>query len=216
MFCYITTMKLYLSSYYFGKNVDRLFDLVSGDKSVAIILNAGDASGDEKREAYFKAEKVKFEQRGYETEELDLRKYFADNSTLKTTLEQYGLIWVMGGNSFVLRRALRQSGADEILVNLVQQNKLVYSGFSAGAVVASPTLHGIELVDDLTVVPEGYNDEVVWEGMGFVDYSIAPHFKSYHPESKLINSVVEYFEKRDMPFNTLSDGEDIIVDTPTS
>lgn len=177
-------------------------------------MNAGDIYGNEKRPSYFSAEAEKFNQLGFEAEELDLRHYFHNKGKLESVLSDYGFIWAMGGNSFVLLRALKQSGADVLLKKLVSQNRLVYAGFSAGAVVATPTLHGIELVDDPTEVPKGYNTEVIWEGMGLVNFSIAPHYKSAHPESESIDEVVDYFKEQNMSFKTLSDGEDIVIDTP--
>ena len=80
-------------------------------------------------------------------------------------------------------------------------------GFSAGAVVATPTLRGIELMDDPTQIVEGYPETVVWEGLGLVDFSIVPHFRSNHPETLLAESAVRYLDERQMPFKALKDGD---------
>jgi dipeptidase E len=117
----------------------------------------------------------------------------------------------MGGNSFVLRRAMRLSGFDKLIGNFVNDNSLVYGGFSAGAVVATKTLRGIDLVDDPNSLPEDYPQNVVWEGLGFVDFSIAPHYRSDHPESESIENVVEYFQASNMPYKALRDGEVLVV-----
>ena len=45
-------------------------------------------------------------------------------------------------------------------------------------------------------MPEGYNTETIWEGLGFVEFSIAPHYRSEHPESEDIEKVVQYFEEK--------------------
>ena len=205
-------MKLYLSSYFLGNQPERLAALVGANKKVGIIMNAGDIYGNEKRPSYLANETAKMKELGLEAEELDLRDYYADNSSLKAVLESYGLLWVMGGNSFVLRRAMRMSGFDKVITDLVENGSLVYGGFSAGSVVATTTLRGIELVDDPNQVPEGYDAEIVWEGLGFTDFSIAPHYKSDHPESEAIDTVVEYFEKEKLPYKAISDGQAIIID----
>ena len=84
----------------------------------------------------------------------------------------------------------------------------VYAGYSAGAVVAGPTLKGIELVDPIDEWPDDYpNKEVLWEGLGLIDFVIAPHYKSDHPESSKIDDVVDYLEKNNIPFRPLRDGE---------
>lgn len=41
-------------------------------------------------------------QLGFNPEELDLRDYFTKSEELRIKLEEYGSIWVMGGNVFVL------------------------------------------------------------------------------------------------------------------
>lgn len=204
-------MKLYLSSYYLGNHPEELAKLVGTKKNVGIIMNAGDIYGDEKRPEYLANEVMKFKALGLNAEELDLRKYFEDNTSLTKKLNDYGLIWAMGGNTFVLRRAMRMSGFDQIISDLVYRDSIVYGGFSAGSVVATKTLRGIELVDDSEVVPDGYNKEIVWEGLGFVDFSIAPHYQSNHPETEAIEKVVKYFETEAMPYKALHDGEAVVV-----
>lgn len=205
-------MKLYLSSYFLGNQPEHLAALVGDNKKVGIIMNAADIYGNAKHPDYLAKETTKFKELGLDAEELDLRDYFDDNSPLKAKLMSYGLLWVMGGNSFVLRRAMRMSGFERIIGDLVNSGQLVYGGFSAGSVVATKTLRGIDLVDNPDEVPDGYNPETIWEGLGFVDYSIAPHYKSDHPESAAIDTVVAYFEKENIPYKAISDGQAIVID----
>lgn len=206
-------MKLYLSSYYLGSHPEELAGLVGANKKAGIIMNAGDIYGDAKRPIYLANEAEKLKVLGLSAEELDLRDYFSagDSSALRTKLESYGLVWVMGGNSFTLRTAMKMSGFDRIVKELVNSDALVYGGFSAGSVVATRTLKGIELVDDPAQIPPGYARETTWDGLGFVDFSIAPHYQSNHPESAAIEDVVRYFEENHMPYKTLHDGEALVV-----
>jgi len=206
-------MKLYLSSYFLGDDPTKFAELFGKNKKVAIIMNAADIFGPAKRPDYLKKEIASLAKIGLEGEELDLRDYFNDPMVLATKLQQYGGVWVMGGNSFVLRRAMYQSGFDQIAPELVLNDHLVYGGFSAGAVVATKTLEGIEIVDDPKQLPEGYDSKIIWEGLGFYDESIAPHFKSDHPESAAIDKVVTYFEEKEMSYAALHDGEVIVVKT---
>ena len=87
-----------------------------------------------------------------------------------------GLIWTLGGNSSLLRRAMRQSGLDLLLTAWRDDAGIVYGGYSAGAVVATPTLRGIHLVDPPAALAEGYPPEIIWDGLALVPYSIAPHY----------------------------------------
>ena len=203
-------MKLYLSSYFFGGKPERFINLIKPGKKVAIIMNAADIYGNEEHPAYLNKEVEKFRQFNFEAEELDLRDYFEDPLQAEQ-LSKYGAVWVMGGNSFVLRRAMHYSGFDKLIVPLVKNGSIVYAGFSAGSVVATQTLRGIELVDNPNQIPVGYRDEVIWDGLGFVNFSIAPHYKSDHPESATIDRVVDYFEENNMPFKAINDGQAIVV-----
>ena len=71
---------------------------------------------------------------------------------------------------------------------------------------------GIDLVDDPQVVPEGYEREVVWDGLSLIDYCIAPHYRSDMEESPLIEEAVQYFIDNKMLFKALRDGQVIVVD----
>lgn len=204
-------MKLYLSSYFFGNKPESLIEMLDPAKKIAIIMNAADTYGNEKRPTYLANEYEKFKGFGYEAEELDLRDYFKHQESLKDKLCEYGAVWVMGGNSFVLRRAMQYSGFDKLIIDLVENDSIVYAGFSAGSVVATKTLKGIELVDDSKQITPDYSSEVVWDGLGLVNFSIAPHYKSDHPESEMVDAVVSYFKKNDMPYKAISDGQAILV-----
>lgn len=209
-FCYTHYMKLYLSAYHLGDNPQKFADLC-GNSQVAVIMNAADLSEDYHGYTDYVVSYLK--DIGLNAQEFDLRKYFSDKSSLENDLAEFGAVWVAGGNSFVLLRAMHQSGFVEVAKNRVNDGTLVYGGFSAGAVVATPTLEGIELVDTPKLVPPNYNHEIIWEGLNLYDQSIAPHYDSDHPESDAIENVVAYFKKHNMQYKTLRDGEYIIVNT---
>lgn len=205
-------MHLYLSSYGIGDKGEDLVQMVGNNKRVAIIMNAGDLDA-AYHDTGLQKQMTSLSALGFIPEELDLRDYFPDNSGLREKVLEFGLVWVRGGNVFVLKRAFEQSGFGGIISDLIKSNSLVYGGYSAGALVVTPTLRGVELVDDPGPVPEGYKKDFSWDGLALVDYSIAPHYKSEHPETEAIEKVVQYFEKNAMPFKTLRDGEVIVVDT---
>jgi len=117
----------------------------------------------------------------------------------------------MGGNVFLLRRAMEQSSFDKLIIDMLKDNSIVYGGFSAGSCVTGKTLHGIELVDNPNDVTEGYNSEIIWDGLGLIDFSIVPHYKSDHKESTEVEKVVDYYNAHNMPYKTLSDGDAIVI-----
>ena len=206
-------MKLYLSSIGLGNDVDRLVSMLPANRKAAVIFSALDFSDDaERKQATVDREIEQLAGLGLEAETLDLRSYFGRPESLASDMAKFGMLWVIGGNTFVLRRAMRQSGLDRYLVDNRDSNDFVYAGYSAGCCVLAPTLRGIDLVDDPHVVPEGYEREVVWDGLSLVDYCIAPHYRSDMGESPLIEKAVQYFIDNRMLFKALRDGEVIVVD----
>lgn len=209
-------MRLYLSSYLWGNRPEELFKLIdvgSSSKKIGIITNSADlfpAVGVRQR----LEDDIDFlKTQGFEAEQLDLRDYFKASATaLEEKIRSFGLVWAKGANAFVLRRAMHQSGFDEVIVRLLKEDIIVYGGYSAGACVMGSRLRGLELVDDAKSVPEGYDEVPIWEGLGVLDYAIAPHYKSVHPESELIDKVIEFWDKKKQPYLALSDGEALIID----
>lgn len=204
-------MKLYLSSYRLGNNAKQLVEMVGRNKRAAIIINALDFSMDTKRKKATTTREIKdLENLGFQPEVLDLKKYFGNFDKLKKDLSRFGLLWVIGGNVFLLRKAMKLSGIDKWLLERKNDESLVYAGYSAGVCVLSPSLKGMEIVDDPKVKARGYNDTTIWQGIGIISCAFAPHYKSDHPESEKVDKEIEYYIENKIPFRALRDGEVII------
>lgn len=104
------------------------------------------------------------------------------------------------------------SGFDGILERLLEEEVVAYGGYSAGACILSPSLRGMELVDDPTQVPGGYEADTIWDGVRLLRYMIAPHYRSEHPESPRIDELVRHFIDNHTLFRALRDGEAVVVD----
>lgn len=204
-------MRLYLSSFRLGNKPEELLRLLGKGRRTALIFNAMDG-WPEYRDIRFKEEIERLKSIGLEPTEVDLRKYFGKFGELKKDLAQYDLIWVRGGNAFLLRRVYKQSGADRVIPELLADDALVYGGYSAGCSVLAPSLRGIELVDDPKLLTSGYDPDTIWEGVGLIPYAIAPHYKSDHPKSADVDKSVGYMIDHHMPFIALRDGEVIVID----
>ena len=177
-------------------------------------MNGMDGSAASTRTELFDRTAGELSELGFEVSELDLRDYFGSSRGVGRDLERFDLVWVNGGNAFTLNMAMRQSGFEAELKSLLEADALVYGGYSAGAVVAGNTLHGIELVDSADpaeAVPPGYRSEISWEGLRLVDYAVVPHYRSDHWESEKIEKVVEYYLEEEIPHRPLRDGEVILV-----
>lgn len=207
-------MRLYLSSYLWGNQPQKLFRLIgNGPKKVGIITNSADQFPEAGIVSRLNEDIAYLAEHGLTAERLDLREYFDSSEVeLERKIRQFGLVWARGANVFVLRRSMRQSGFDRLLVRLLEEDSIVYGGYSAGACVLGSTLKGLDLVDDAAAVPDGYDQAVIWEGLGVLPYAIAPHYSSNHPESTLIDEAIAYFEEQGTSYKALRDGEAILVD----
>ena len=205
-------MKLYLSSYKLGNEVERLKELLPANKKVAFIPNALDFAVDLARRAQSEQGDIEqLEKLGLTVERIDLREYFGQAGVLREKINECGLCWVRGGNVFVLRQAMKLSGFDEIIKSKVTDSNFLYGAYSAGVCVLAPTLHGYELVDDSKVTPYG-DLPLEWNGLNLIDYAVLPHFQSEHEESEQVTLAVEYMKENRLPYKTLRDGEVIIIE----
>lgn len=205
-------MRLYLSSERLGERAGALLGMLGGPR-VAVIANGYDYCGAIARD-FYRAEVYdpvpEFEALGLVPEQVDLRAHFGDPQSLRLRLGRYDLVWVMGGNSFVLRRAMRSSGFDHVIRELLEADAITYGGYAAGAIVAGPSLRGMELMDDPFEVPAGDDEPLIWRGLGLTPFAIVPHYRSSHPDSAAAEKIVSYMEARKVRHRTLSDGEVIV------
>jgi dipeptidase E len=179
-------------------------ELVAADSRVAVVLNAQDRAGRRARRRALAEETDHLAGAGLAPAELDLRRYYRRRGSVSDALDDLDLLWVAGGNVFVLREAMRRSGFDAALSG--RERPLTYVGWSAGACVCGPTLRGLELVDPL---PRGLKP--TWEGLGLVDFALVPHYHSGPPLGAEIDRVVAFWNAQGTPHRALRDGEMIAV-----
>lgn len=206
-------MKLYLASARTGDSIPELLRMAGPGARVGVISNAVDFIAPGDREAYRRKVHdpvADFVAQGLDAYDLDLRTYFRRPRALLEELERTRLVWAVGGNAFLLRRAMRQSGFDALAPGLVWAERLVYGGWSAGACVAGPSLRGLELMDDPAALAEGYDPEPVWEGLGLVDAALVPHWRSGHAESEAAEACAAWMAANGVPYRALRDGDVLI------
>ena len=205
-------MRLYLSSYGLGNHPQELVKLIGDNKKIAIIGNAGDHFGNKKeRRESIQRQITSLSGIGLIPQEIDLRKYFGKEKELEKILRKFGAVWIKGGNTFVLRKAMRLSNFDKIIKKMLKKDEIVYAGYSAGWCILSNSLKGLEIVDNPRDNAESYPKKVIWSGLGIIDYSACPHYKSDHPESAGVDKEVKFYKENKIPYKTLRDGEIIIV-----
>jgi dipeptidase E len=173
-------MKLYLSSYRIP-TPDDLFELLPKppeETRTAIIINAKDDPRRTDREERLHAFATDIANVGLHGTFVDLLEYTDKPVELAKELSRYDMLFACGGNTFLLRQAMRLSQFDRMTKKLLHDLDIVYAGESAGAIVAGTSLKGIEEMDELEALEGG---EPIWEGLSLVNKQIIPHADNPDP-----------------------------------
>ena len=100
-----------------------------------------------------------------------------NNSLVGSTVEydkllNSNMLVISGGNTFKLLDNLRKSGLDKAIMEFVKKDNFVLSGFSAGALVLTPTIEVCNLPN--------YDENIVGltdlTGLGIVYFEVFPHY----------------------------------------
>jgi dipeptidase E len=203
-------MRLFLSSENLGNYPEEFLKLLGPNNRLAFVENAKDDWSPKDRAEKIKEHLEQFKEVGFDVFELDLRDYFGTEKDLGKILYKCGGIFVAGGNTFILSRAFRYSGLDKYLYDAVRKNEIAYGGSSAGSIIATPSLHGSELGDHPEVTPKGYKNEVIWDGLDFVDFHVIPHYEStwFGIEAE---AMLDFMKTQGMNYKTLMDGQAFLV-----
>jgi dipeptidase E len=203
-------MRLYLSSYRLGNEPTVLSSLAGDGRRAGVCMNACDVFEDRRR--VWPREQADMESLGFEVSEVDLRDHFDDRAGLREQLTSIDVLWVVGGNTFTLARAMHASGFATIGTDLVTARRLTYAGYSAGVCVVTPDFEGIHLMDDPAAVAQGYPADTPPAALGWLPWRVVPHWDSDHEETQAADLAVNYLLKAELPFRTLRDGHAIVVD----
>jgi dipeptidase E len=206
-------VRLYLSSFRVGDHPERLLAIRRSDRPVAVIANSIDGAGPDDRAAGVRLELDAMRELGLDADELDLRDHLGDPAGLEARLRTYEVAWLRGGNVWALRHVLATTGGDDLFVQLLREDALVYAGYSAGPCVLAPSLRGLELCDPVEEVRRLYGAEPTWDGLGVLDHAFVPHIDSPgHPETELVAEVAAHYRATGVPYLALRDGQVLVVD----
>jgi dipeptidase E len=187
--------------------------MIPANRTIGHINNARDfTAADVERKQRAQAEEIdQLNALGFIAEALDLKDYFFKENALRDKLATLGGVWVSGGNTFVLRQAMRLSGFDVIIKERSQDKNFLYAGYSAGICILSKSMYSLHIVDEPYDYPYPQIKETIWDGLGFFDYGFLPHYDSDHPESEDIGKTVQYCIDNKILFKALRDGDVIVI-----
>lgn len=164
-----------------AQHLTQLIGKEPGDITFALIENAADVIPNSNE--WLGGFRMMLESNGYQLERFDLRDWKDQKDQLRQQLLSKDVIWLGGGNTFYLRWILKDTGVDKVIQDFVRNGK-VYAGWSAGAVVAGPTLKYFESMDDT-----GQSPEMIFDGMNLTDTVVVPHLdnKEFAEDARIAN-----------------------------
>jgi dipeptidase E len=207
-------MKLYISSYKLGNKKEELKKwLETNDNKIGLIINSRDVFPDGERKTFgIKSDADELIALGFDVEIVDLKDYFNNNENTKELFNRLKAFYAIGGNTFVLRKAMQLSGFDKLLIDNAYNPEYLYAGYSAGVCLLSKSLRGVAVMDEPELDPYKTNQPPIYDGLGLIDEMIIPHFNSNHKETELASKAVEYCKQNNFSYIAMQDGDVMIKD----
>jgi len=129
-------MKLLLTSA--GMNVkDEIVRILPRPAKQLKLAHIITASKPEPNKNYMVKDKGGMRDLGFDVEDIDIEG--KNEEGLRKILKEKDLVCVQGGNTFFLLKAVRESGFDKVIKELIRQGK-IYIGISAGSYIVCPTI----------------------------------------------------------------------------
>ncbi len=125
---------------------------------------------------------------------------FKQDSPLE--LDSLDIIYMCGGNTFLILKYLRQTKLDQFIIENVK-NGVMYVGVSAGSIIAGPS---IEIAGYGSQGDTNDTEMTDLRGLGLIPFAIYPHFdQSLTQEVEVFRSTAPY------EVLNLKDGEALLV-----
>ena len=135
--------------------------------------------------------KLSLRKLGIVVDELDVST--SSPETISNTLQKNDMIYVSGGNTFYLLQELKRSGADQVLIDEVNNGKL-YIGESAGAIVVAPDITYSAIMDHKEKAPELRD----YSGLHLVDFYVVPHCGNWEMGKAAENIAAAYADSLEL------------------
>jgi len=137
---------------------------------------------------------------GFQIEDLDIEE--KNEKELRKILIDKDIIYVQGGNPFYLLRAVKESGFDKVVKEMISKGK-IYIGVSAGSSIACPTIEQAYWKNlDKNIV--GLRDLTA---LNFVPFLLVAHFEEKYRESVELGA-----NKTQLPVVALSDVQAVLIE----
>ena len=196
-------MKLFLASS-FDKTVSLFKQRVpESAKRVVFVANAADPTDDP---WWIDLDREAFKKSGFKITEVDLRNVGKDE--FERVLENNDILHFGGGSVFYLLSLLKQRDLENLIIDYVKNNKVIYTGTSAGSIIPSPAL---DLYKYDTEEVKFYKSESESKGLDLINFVILPHCNNQDMAENNKN-VVEHAHKHSIPLLLLHDNQAVWVE----
>jgi dipeptidase E len=166
--------------------------------SVSYIITA--AFGEEGDKSWLYKAKEQLQSFGIlDIEDLDLRG--KNKEDLYSTLSKKDIILVNGGNTFYLLKYIKESGFDDVIKQLLKQEK-IYIGISAGSYIACPTIEQAHW---------RHQDRNDWNVTDLAGLNLVPFLISAHFTENIRSEVEDGVRSTRYPVVALSDTQAVLV-----
>lgn len=197
-------MKLFLAS-----SLDETISLLGPrlnkpvkDNRVLFVANAADLLDNP---WWVDLDRKKFLDAGYKIIEIDLRKLSQEE--FAKSLENSDMVHICGGSVFYLLSVLKKKQFGNAIAKAVRDNKIIYTGTSAGSIVVSKSNEIYKHDPDEVKFVDKVSD---FSGLGLVDFVIVPHCgKTDFVEANKV--VVEHLPEFPYPMIFLQDNQAVYV-----
>lgn len=196
-------MKLFLAS-----SLDETISLLKqripeSMNRVVFVANAADPFDDR---WWVDLDREAFKKSGFEIIEVDLRKISKDE--LEGKLKNTDILHFCGGSVFYLLSILKQKDVAGLITDYVKNNKVVYTGTSAGSIISASSL---SLYRYDTEEVKFFKNDADSSGLGLVDFIILPHCNNLEFAENNKN-VVERANESPAPLLLLQDSQAVWVE----
>ena len=179
-----------------ANNVDDFLPKKIADCKIAYITTASKKVNDT---GYVERHRQKMDELNFSYDEIDIAGM--NENELKKTLDGHDIIMVEGGNTFYLLKAIRESGFENVVKDLIARG-VVYIGSSAGSYVACPSI----VISTYAKKQKDRCDITDFTAMNLVPFLIKAHYTpDMLPDLNDIRTKIEY------PLHILDDKQALLI-----
>ncbi len=179
-----------------ANNVDHFLPKKITDCKIAYIITASKKVSDT---GYIDRHRQKMDELNFSYDEIDIAGM--TENELKKALDGHDIIMVEGGNTFYLLKAIRESGFEKVVKELIEQG-VVYIGSSAGSYVACPSI----VVSTYAKKQKDRCGVTDFNAMNLVPFLIKAHYTpDMLPDLNDIRTKIEY------PLHILDDKQALLI-----